>query len=262
MDVDDEEDTPLSLLKPLATVPSKPAVVKPPATKVPFKRSVMVARGKVGGDKGKSRSKPLSYKARKELGEAAYDLEKSPGSDYEDERVGAKRKPTESGRKGNKTKRVKSAAVIEMSDEESDVPTIPKPAAKPSVPKSGPLKRRSNFKKFLPSATMSCLNQIKDQGKWTEKEKAEYDVWFQKVLANHPELKPLKVPRANQTAAIVLLGKTLSPPEGLKKSSVPCDYCKDFCPHRCFVLDEGTSCLICNFFRHTKCERDGKPVSF
>ena len=258
MDVDEEPPLP----------PTKPGTQLPPP--LPPKPFVLIETENVGGDKGKGKSKALSNKARREVGEAEYNPELSP-ADYRDAPVGGKRKPAESGGKGKAAKRVKSAPVVDSSssESESEAEVIRKPPAKAPASKPGESRAdgdlRSNFAKYLPADTLAFLEGVRSraQGKlWTQRELEEYNSWFQDQVSQHPEIKPSRKARANQPPAIMLMGKTLTPPEGLRRSAVACDYCANYCPHRCFVLDEGTSCLMCNFFRRCVCQKDGKPVSF
>ncbi|KAJ2911501.1 hypothetical protein MD484_g8912, partial [Candolleomyces efflorescens] len=261
MDVD--EEPPLPPTKP-RTQPLPPTQ---PETQLPPKPFVYIETGNVGGNKGKGKSKAVSDKARRELGEAEYDPELSP-ADYRDGPVGGKHKPAESGRKGKGAKRVKSAPVVDSSEEsESEAEVIRKPPAKAPASKPGASKAgrepRSTFGKYLPARTLEFLEDVKARGQakqWDAREVEEYNSWFQEQVLQNPALKPSKKARTNQPPAIMLMGKTLTPPEGLQKSAVICDYCAKFCPHRCFVLDQGTSCVMCNFFRRCVCETDGKPV--
>ncbi|RXW11210.1 hypothetical protein EST38_g14645, partial [Candolleomyces aberdarensis] len=186
----------------------------------------------------------------------------SDSGGYEDKQVGEKQKG-KPGQKGNKTKKPKSVPILGDTDSESDVPTIPRPPPKlPPTQKPGQnvgevkKKRRSNFNKFLPGETVALLQGIRARKDYTEQEKQEYDQWLEQMIKSNPAMKPKKG-RSNINRAAVLLGPTLDPPTGLVLNKSPCDYCRDFCPFRCFVIDEGTSCLMCNYFRHTRCQRNG-----
>ncbi|KAJ2925479.1 hypothetical protein H1R20_g11615, partial [Candolleomyces eurysporus] len=235
------------------------------------------AGGGKGKEKGKEKETAPRQKARTEReehehGEAFYDpAENSSAGEYEDEAVGTKRKG-KSAQKGNKAKKPKSVAVLSDTGSESEVPIVTqrkpikkpgeniaeKPATKNPGASQGP-KRRSNFNRFLPSATVKFLQDIKVRKSFTAEEKEQYDVWLQSITKTNPELEPKKE-RANTSRAVVLLGPTLVPLTGLVKNDSPCDYCREYCPFRCFVIDQGTSCLMCNFFRHVQCKKDGKPV--
>ena len=96
----------------------------------------------------------------------------------------------------------------------------------------------------------------------TTTEALTFRLWLeQEVFPNHPHLKGTAKLRENPCKGVVHMGTTLDPPDGLVLSESPCDYCVKFCPYRCLVIDEGTSCLVCNYFRHTACKKDGKKVS-
>ncbi|KAJ2911290.1 hypothetical protein MD484_g9124, partial [Candolleomyces efflorescens] len=197
MDVDDEPPLP----------PTKPNTQLPPK---PF---VYIETGNVGGNKGKGKSKAVSDKARRELGEAEYNPELSP-ADYRDGPVGGKRKPAESGRKGKGAKRVKSAPVVDSSEPESESeaevirkPPGKAPASKPGVSKAG-REPQSTFAKYLPARTLAFLEDVKARGQakqWAPREVEEYNSWFQEQVLQNPELKPSKKARANQPPAIMLM---------------------------------------------------------
>ncbi|KAJ2927438.1 hypothetical protein H1R20_g9659, partial [Candolleomyces eurysporus] len=235
---------------------------------------------KAGGGKGKGKEivkqRPRTSREEHEHGEALYDpAEDSDSSGYADEPVGAKRKG-KSGQKGSTSKKPKSVAILSDTGSESSIPIIQRrslPTKKSgknigqvktptNPPPSGQRKSRprSNFFKYLPTATVDFLLAIRDRKEPpTAEEKQAYDSWLAEVIKTNLAMKPQKE-RSNTNKAAILLGQSLDPPAGLVANESPCDYCKEYCPVRCLVMDQGTSCLMCNFFRHSTCKKNGNRV--
>ncbi|KAJ2935918.1 hypothetical protein H1R20_g1175, partial [Candolleomyces eurysporus] len=200
---------------------------------------------KAGGGKGKEKETAPRQKAHTEReeykhGEASYDpAENSSAGEYEDKAVGTNSEvPIITQQK--LIKKPGENIVVKKATEEGS-------------------KCHSNFYRFLPAPTVKFLQDIKVRKSFMAAEKEEYDVWLKNIIKTNPELEPKKE-RSNTSRAVVLLGPTLVPPTGLVKNNSSCDYCKEYCPFRCFVLDQGTSCLMCNFFHHVQCKKDGKRV--
>lgn len=119
-------------------------------------------------------------------------------------------------------------------------------------------KLRSNFRRHLAPEIVKELDKMLGAGKISEDQAQAYVKWT-KALPN--KYRPIKGLRDNTPRAVVLLGETLTPPSGLTHAERTCDWCLEFAPMRCLVLDQGTSCLMCNFFRKKACTIDGVHVS-
>ncbi|KAJ2925535.1 hypothetical protein H1R20_g11561, partial [Candolleomyces eurysporus] len=256
-------------------------VIEIPARKSGETSKAAGEKEKAGGGKGKgkeiAKQRPRTSREEHEHSEALYDpAEDSDSSGYADEPVGAKQKG-KSGQKGSTSKKPKSVAILGDTGSESSIPIIQRrslPTKKSgknigqvktptnNPPPSGQRKSRpqSNFFKYLPTATVNFLLEIRD---WKEpptaEEKHAYDSWLAGVIKTNPAMKPKKE-RSNTNKATILLGQSLDPPAGLVVNELPCDYCKEYCPVWCFIIDQGTSCLMCNFFRHSRCKKNGNRV--
>ncbi|KAJ2925814.1 hypothetical protein H1R20_g11277, partial [Candolleomyces eurysporus] len=256
-------------------------VIKIPGGKSGETSKAAGEKEKAGGGKGKgkeiAKQRPHTSREEHKHGEALYDPAKdSDSSGYADEPVGAKQKG-KSGQKGSTRKKPKSVAILSDTGSKSLIPIIQQRsfATKKSgknigqvktptnnPPPSGQHKSRpqSNFFKYLSTATVDFLLQIRDRKEPpTAEEKQAYDSWLAGVIKANPAMKPKKE-RSNTNKAAILLGQSLDPPAGLVANKSPCDYCKEYCPVRCFVMDQGTSCLMCNFFRHSMCKKNGNRV--
>ncbi|KAJ2927439.1 hypothetical protein H1R20_g9654, partial [Candolleomyces eurysporus] len=212
---------------------------------------------KAGGGKGKgkeiAKQRPCTSREEHEYSEALYDpAEDSDSSGYADEPVGAKRKG-KSGQKGSTSKKPKSVAILSDTGSESSIPIIQR--------RSLPTKKSGkNIGQYLPTATVDFLLEIRDRKEPpTAEEKQAYDSWLAGVIKTNLAMKPKKE-RSNTNKAAILLGQSLDPPAGLVANESPCDYCKEYCPVWCLVMDQGTSCLMCNFFRHSTCKKNGNRV--
>jgi hypothetical protein len=119
-------------------------------------------------------------------------------------------------------------------------------------------KPRSSFRRYLDPSVMAGLDAMIRRGRITPEEENWYVEWTKKLS---PKLRPIKGLRDNTPRAVVLMGEELTPPAGLVVTEKTCDWCSDFAPMRCFVLDQGTACLMCNIFRKRACTLNGEKVS-
>jgi len=125
-------------------------------------------------------------------------------------------------------------------------------------------KPRTNYKANLPSATLKEVDSRISGSAPTDADIHDFNEWLKNdVYPAHPDWT-VALYKKNMPKSVYLLGKTLTPPKGLVLSETPCDYCQNRCPYRCMVMDQGTSCFVCNYLRRAGCTRNGgnKVCSF
>jgi len=122
---------------------------------------------------------------------------------------------------------------------------------------------RSCYKTELLSETLELVDGLIEEGDKLSRDDIQKHVdSVRKLLASkHPERAKYYKPSKTPSGKIAGLGKLLQPPKDLKFAKITCDFCKVNCPYTCWVMEDGTSCFVCNYVRHTKCTVEGEQVS-